>query len=113
MHKSHRLLAIIALTLLAAPWAAAVWVAPTGREWATLAGMGACSFIHQASMARGLHLVRAGRASGLGYVQVPLAMAAGLIFFAEPVEATAWVGAAVVALGAAMLASDRPRPPAP
>lgn len=97
--------------LLAAPWAAAVWVAPTGREWATLAGMGACSFVHQASMARGLHLVRAGRASGLGYVQVPLAMAAGLIFFAEPVEVTAWIGAAVVALGATMLASDRPRPP--
>lgn len=89
--------------LLSAPWAASAWVMPEGREWALLAAIGVCTFAYQESITRGLHLVRAGRATGLGYLQVVLAMAAGIVLFDEPVNAIGWIGAAIVAIGAGLL----------
>lgn len=99
---------------LAGPWALVAWVEPDPREWALLLGVGLCTFFHQQSMTRGLHLVRAGRATGLGYVQVLLAMGVGIWLFHEDVDLVGWIGAGVLAISAALLATDpRPRGSAP
>jgi drug/metabolite transporter (DMT)-like permease len=58
-------------------------------------------------MTLGLHQVRAGRATALGYVQVLLSMVAGIWLFAEDVNLVAWIGATVLAISAALLATDR------
>lgn len=97
--------------LLSAPWAAAEWVMPDAREWAMLVAIGVCTFTYQELMTRGLHIVRAGRATGLGYLQVVLAMASGIVLFDEPVNVLGWVGAAIVATGAGFLVFE-PRPDA-
>lgn len=95
--------------LLSAPWAAVTWVPPGPFEWAVLIGVGLCTFLHQDSMTRGLHLVRAGRATALGYLQVLLSMLAGAWLFHEDVTPLGWVGAGVLAISAALLASDPSR----
>lgn len=96
-------------SLLAAPWAIAQWTAPDRLGWAMLVGLGVCTFFHQRSMTSGLHLVRAGRATALGYVQVLLSIAAGLWLFDEPIDALGWIGAGVLAVSAALLATAGPR----
>ncbi|WAS90460.1 DMT family transporter [Nannocystis punicea] len=99
-------------SILSAPWAATTWVAPEPREWTILLAIGGCTFLHQQSMTYGLHLVRAGRATALGYVQVLLAMLAGIWLFGEEVDRVAWIGAVILAVSAAWLATDRkPIPP--
>ncbi|MDC0723434.1 DMT family transporter [Nannocystis bainbridge] len=99
-------------SILAAPWAWHAWVPPDPLEWTILLAIGACTFLHQQSMTRGLHLVRAGRATALGYVQVLLAMLAGIWLFHEEVDPLAWIGAVILAVSAGWLATDR-RPVAP
>lgn len=94
-------------SILATPWAGATWVAPDAFAWTVLLGIGVCTFLHQQSMTYGLHLVRAGRATALGYVQVLLSMMAGIWLFHEEVNGIGWVGAAVLAVSAASLASER------
>ncbi|HEY8377093.1 MAG TPA: DMT family transporter [Nannocystis sp.] len=91
---------------LAAPWALAEWVAPDAGEWALLLAIGLCTYVYQDRMTRGLHHVRAGRATALGYVQVLASMLAGIWLFSEEVDAVGWLGAGVLALGAAALATE-------
>jgi drug/metabolite transporter (DMT)-like permease len=99
-------------SLLSAPWAATTWVTPDAHEWTILLAIGVCTFLHQQSMTRGLHMVRAGRATALGYVQVLLAMLAGIWLFQEEVDGVGWCGAAILAVSAGLLATDRkPIPP--
>lgn len=93
--------------LLSAPWAWSTWVPPDAFEWTMLLTIGVCTFLHQQSMTLGLHQVRAGRATALGYVQVLLAMLAGIWLFAEDVNLVAWIGATVLAISAALLATNR------
>ncbi|PCC74252.1 Permease of the drug/metabolite transporter (DMT) superfamily [Nannocystis exedens] len=97
--------------ILSAPWAATTWVTPDALEWTILLAIGVCTFLHQQSMTVGLHLVRAGRATALGYVQVLLAMLAGIWWFQEEVDLVAWCGAAILAVSAGWLATDRRRIP--
>jgi len=92
-------------TTVTTPWAATEWVAPDRAGWAILLGVGLCTFFHQQSMTRGLHLVRAGRATALGYVQVLLSIVAGIWLFHEPIDGVAWVGAGVLAISALLLAT--------
>lgn len=96
--------ALVAM-LLSGPWAATEWRAPDGPGWAMLLGVGLCTFFHQQSMTRGLHLVRAGRATAIGYVQVLLSIGAGLWLFDEHIDGLAWVGAGVLAISALLLAT--------
>lgn len=99
---------------LAGPWALGAWVAPDPGEWALLIAVGLLTFVYQDRMTRGLHRVRAGRATALGYVQVLLSMLAGIVLFHESVDMLGWLGAGVLALSAWLLATDRrgsaPRP---
>jgi len=94
-------------TILSAPWAWSTWVAPDAFEWTILLAIGGCTFLHQQSMTRGLHEVRAGRATALGYVQVLLSMIAGIWLFSEDVNLVGWIGATVLAISAALLATNR------
>lgn len=100
-------------TVLAAPWAGLTWVAPDAAGWAMLLAVGVLTFFHQQSMTHGLHLVRAGRATGLGYLQVLLSMLAGIWLFDERVNWIGWAGASVLAISALQLATDSRRAPKP
>ncbi len=98
-------------TILSTPWAIAGWTTPDAAGWAMLLGAGVCTFFHQQSMTRGLHLVRAGRATALGYVQVLLSIAAGISLFDEPIDGLGWIGAGVLAVSALLLATAaKPHP---
>jgi drug/metabolite transporter (DMT)-like permease len=95
--------------VLSAPWAAATWSTPGAFEWLVLIAVGVCTFVHQESMTRGLHLVRAGRATALGYLQVLLSMLAGIWLFDEVVTPIGWIGAGVLAISATLLATEAPK----
>ncbi|HEU4629473.1 MAG TPA: DMT family transporter [Gemmatimonadaceae bacterium] len=68
---------------LGLPLVLPVWVWPTAREWAVLAGVGIATQIAQVYLTKGLQLEPAGRATAVGYLQVVFAAVWGLLFFGE------------------------------
>ena len=72
------------------------WVWPSARAWWLLAGLGVGTQIAQIALTRGLHLLEAGRATAIGYVQVVLAFAWGVVLFGEAPSALAVCGAVLI-----------------
>lgn len=81
------------------PWALAVWVPPSPFEWAVMAGVGVCTHIAQVCMTRGIHLLPAGRATAIGYLQIVLAFGFGMLLFDERPDAFNVGGTLLIVLG--------------
>ena len=82
-------LAALPLGLFGALW-------PTPLEWLVLLGVGVTTQLGQVSITRGLMLERAGRATGVGYLQIVFAALWGALFFAEYPDAGTVLGALLI-----------------
>ena len=95
------------LAIALAAFALAGWVRPAPLDWLLLVAVGVTTQVAQVLMTRVLHLETAGRAVGVGYLQVVFAFGWGwLIFGAEP-TATGLVGAALVVASTLLLGVRR------
>lgn len=77
---------------------------PTSTEWLVLLGVGVATQLGQVCITKGLHLEPAGRAAGIGYLQIVFATIWGTLFFAEYPDAGTVIGAALIVGGTLMLA---------
>jgi drug/metabolite transporter (DMT)-like permease len=86
-------------TPLALPTAipGAVW--PTPIQWAILLAIGVVTLLGQVFLTKGLHLVEAGRASAVTYLQVVFAFIWGIVFFGEYPTVWSTVGAGCIVSG--------------
>ena len=66
-----------------APLAAVNPVWPTGNEWLLLVAIGIATQLGQVHLTKGLRVEPAGRALGMGYLQIVFAAAWGVLFFSE------------------------------
>lgn len=94
----------LAATVLSFPVAASRVVWPTPLEWLVLLGVGVTTHLGQLSITRGLHLERAGRATGVGYLQIVFAAMWGAVFFAEYLDIGTIAGAALIVASTLALA---------
>ena len=83
------------------------WVWPTASGWGLLAGIGASTLLAQIFLTRGLHLLEAGTATAIGYVQIVFAFGWGVAVFGEAPTPAALAGAAVIVLATLALARSR------
>lgn len=95
-------------TPLALPWLLAEPVLPSAREALLLVGVGLATQLGQVCLTRALALLPAARATALGYVQVPMAIAWGLVLFDEALPLTTVLGVLVLGGGLALAAVGRP-----
>ena len=79
-------------------------IRPTPREWLVLLGVGIMTQLGQVCITKGLHLETAGRATGIGYLQIVFATVWGALFFGEFPDAVTVLGAALIVAGTLMLA---------
>lgn len=79
-------------------------IMPTPREWLVLLAIGVTTQLGQVCITKGLHLEPAGRAAGIGYLQIVFATIWGAIFFAEYPDVGTVVGAGMIVAGTLMLA---------
>lgn len=87
-----------------------VW--PQPAEWLALAGVGVCAQVAQIFLTKGLQHERAGRAMAVGYLQIVLAAAWGVLFFAEFPDLVGLGGIALVLGGTFVVARRRNVDPA-
>lgn len=89
---------------LTAPFALPVWIAPDGREWLLLLGIGITTQLAQLQLTKALARETAGRATAVGYLQVAFATLFGAIGFQAWPGAWSWAGMATI-VGSLLLAS--------
>lgn len=87
-----------------APFAFKYWVAPTPLEWAVLLGIGLTTQIAQIMLTESIHRMPAGRAASIGYLQIVVAFAVGLLFFGEIPTKWSVAGACLIVSGTALTA---------
>ena len=92
------------------PWALSLWVPPTPIEWGIMLTIGIVTHASQIFLTRGMHLVPAGRASAIGYLQVVLAFIIGMIAFSEVPSLWNISGAALI-VGGTIITSGLARRP--
>ena len=83
-------------------------VLPTGMELLWLVGVGVFTQLGQIGITKGLIGLPAGRATAIGYAQVPIAALLGVLVLREPLPANLLM-AAVLILAATLLSLRRPR----
>ncbi len=88
-----------------AVWNVFVW--PTPLEWLLLLGVGVTTQIAQVYMTRGLALVKAGRATSIGYIQVVFAAFFGAVFFGEIPGLLTICGSGLIVVGTLALSMQR------
>ena len=88
----------VALTLLTAPPALVLWQPVPPGHWPLLLAVGALAQLGQYCFLRAHQAGEARVLAPLGYLQLPLAAAAGWLVFAEVPAAATWAGAAVFVL---------------
>jgi drug/metabolite transporter (DMT)-like permease len=91
------------------PWLAAGAVWPVGWEWLVLLGVGVATQLGQVHLTRGLHLVPAGRAMSVTYLQIVFAHAWGIVLFAEYPNAWSLLGAGLVLVATTVVARGSQR----
>ena len=64
-----------------------------------MVGVGVCTHIAQVCMTRGIHLLPAGRATAIGYLQIVLAFGFGMLLFDERPDAFNVGGTLLIVLG--------------
>lgn len=98
------------VTVLASlPGSAMNPVAPSAVDWAILVGIAATAQMGQLFITRGLQREEAGRATAVGYLQVPFAALWGLIFFGEVPDGWSIAGALLI-LGCTLALAFTRRP---
>lgn len=85
---------------------------PTGWEWPLLLGVGISTHMGQVFLTRGLALEPAGRATMVGYLQIPFAAAWGALLFGERPGFGTGVGGLLIVFCTGLLARSRGAPPA-
>lgn len=81
-------------------------ILPPPREWLILLGVGVMTQLGQVCITKGLHLETAGRATGVGYLQIVFATLWGILFFAELPDLGTVLGTALIIGGTLMLAGS-------
>jgi drug/metabolite transporter (DMT)-like permease len=72
------------------------WVWPPPVGWLLLLGVGVTTQVGQFALTRGLHLLEAGTATAIGYVQILFAFLWAVLFFGDTPDTLSLVGAAVI-----------------
>lgn len=80
----------------ALPFALGGWAWPTPLAWGLLLAIGLATHVGQVCLTKGMHLLEAGTASSIGYVQVVLAFIWGVLFLGDPLDGLSLAGAALV-----------------
>ena len=88
-----------------APVAALQWKPPTATEWAVMAGIGLSTQIAQVMLTEGIHRMPAGRATSVGYLQIVVAFALGLVFFNETPSMWSIIGSTLI-IGATLVTAQ-------
>jgi drug/metabolite transporter (DMT)-like permease len=78
------------------------WVAPSGREWALLAAVGATSVIAQIILTASLRHVSGATAGIISQLTVLFAVAGGALLFGDPVTVSFAIGGALTLTGVAL-----------
>ncbi len=79
---------------------------PSPREWGCLVGVGVAGLLAQIFLTLGLRAERAGRAMAVGYLQIVFAAALGALFWRELPDRWTMVGAVVIMVSTALIASQ-------
>lgn len=92
-----------------------VFVAPTGAQWAALAGVGLCMACAQACFINAVGRADASFVTPFSYVTLIFAAIYDAAIFGQIPDGISWVGAAIIISGAALLAwrETRAKQPAP
>ncbi|MEM1054148.1 MAG: DMT family transporter [Bacteroidota bacterium] len=72
------------------------WTMPSGEGWLLLLGIGITTQVGQIYLTKSLHLLPAGRATAIGYVQIVFAFGLGVVFFGTIPNVWSVVGAGLV-----------------
>ncbi|MCI0651848.1 MAG: DMT family transporter, partial [Planctomycetes bacterium] len=88
------------------PFAAQQWVAPTPWEWLLFLGIGATTQAGQVCLTRALHLLPAGRATAIGYLQIVFAATFGAIFYGEAQDPWGLLGIVLIVGGTLCLGRE-------
>jgi len=78
------------------PFLFSYWIKPSLNEWAFLLLVGICTQLGQFFLTHGYKELPAAKAAPLSYIQVPLAMAMGMIFFEEVIDLNFIIGSTLV-----------------
>ena len=78
------------------PFLFSYWVKPSLNEWAFLLLVGICTQLGQLFLTHGYKELPAAKAAPLSYIQVPLAMVMGIIFFEEVIDFNFIIGSIFV-----------------
>jgi drug/metabolite transporter (DMT)-like permease len=81
-----------------------VWTTPTLAQLAWMAAIGAMETYNQRCIARAYRKADAIIVTGMQYTRLPVAAAAGFLFFGDVPEIWIWIGATVIAVAAVLLA---------
>lgn len=84
------------------------WTWPSGTAWVLLLSIGLATQVGQVYLTKSLHLLPAGRATAIGYVQIVFAFGLGIVFFGTVPNAWSLIGAGLV-LASVLLLSRRQR----
>ncbi len=99
-------------TVGALPFALGGWTWPTPTGWLLLLAVGAATHVGQVCLTKGMHLLEAATASSIGYVQVVLAFAWGVLFLGDAVDGVSLAGAALVVSSVLLIVRRARRVPA-
>lgn len=80
------------------------WAVPSAEAWALLLAIGVTTQVGQVCLTHGLHLLPAGRATAIGYVQIVFAFALGVVVFGTVPNAWSLLGAGLVLVSVLLLA---------
>lgn len=78
------------------PFALGGWAWPSPVGWALVLGIGLSTQVGQVCLTKGIHLLEAGTATAIGYVQIVFAFAWGVLVFGDPLDPLSVAGAVLV-----------------
>ena len=79
------------------------WITPDLRLWIHLILIGICAQIAQYFLTHGYKFLPAGKASLTGYVQVPLSVLAGYLFFNDKITYSYFIGSCMIFTGVILM----------
>ncbi len=94
------------------PFALGGWAWPTPLGWGLLLAIGLATHMGQLCLTKGMHLLEAGTASSIGYVQVVLAFVWGVLLLGDPLDGLSLAGAALVVSSVLLIVRRAGRPAA-
>lgn len=89
------------------PFLFSYWVKPSFNEWVFLLLVGICTQLGQFFLTHGYKELPAAKAAPLSYIQVPLAMVMGVIFFEEVIDLNFIIGSTLVFTSIFLVMSKR------